>query len=196
MPATIFPSEVAEIVFVIILVVWALSEFVGGQLIPMIRRGGKRVQRRHESASALIEWMSVFILSLIFASKQIAILPSWTYYLGITLMLLGIVLRQWAMAVLGRYFSSILGTQKEQRVVDTGPYRFVRHPSYTGVLLLQIGIGLSLLSWGAVIVIFLLFGIAFGYRIRVEEKILISELGDSYISYMRRTKKRLIPFMV
>jgi protein-S-isoprenylcysteine O-methyltransferase Ste14 len=111
-------------------------------------------------------------------------------------MLMGMVIRQWAMAALGRYFSSVLGVQQKQAVVDTGPYRFVRHPSYTGVLLLQVGLGLAVQSWGAVLTVVVLFGLAFGYRMRVEEKILVAELGESYTLYMRRTKKRLIPFLV
>lgn len=196
MSTIVFSSDLAAIIFGIVIVVWALSEWIGGVIIPWKRRGGARVQRRHESTSAFIEWIAVFVISVNLSAKQITILPTWTYYLGITLMLLGIVMRQWAIAILGRYFSSILGIQKEQKVVDAGPYHFIRHPSYTGVLLLQVGIGLSMQSWGAVLIILLLFGLVFGYRMRVEEKILVSELGDSYTSYMRRTKKRLIPFLV
>ena len=196
MPMNIFPSDAAGIIFGIILLIWSLSEIVGGAIIPWLRRGGDRVQRRSSSTSAFIEWMMVFVVSGILAEKQIAMLPTWSYYIGITLMLLGIAIRQWAMVVLGRFFSSVLGTQQKQKVIDNGPYHYVRHPSYTGVLLLQVGIGLSVQSWGAILIVFLIYGLAFGYRIHVEEKILVAELGESYTLYMRRTKKRLIPFVV
>jgi len=196
MTTNIFPSDAASIVFVIILIIWSLSEIVGGVIIPVLRRGGDRVQRKRGSASALIEWMAVFVVSGILAGKQIAMLPTWSYYIGITLMLLGIAIRQWAMAVLGRFFSSVLGTQQKHKVVDNGPYHFVRHPSYTGVLLLQLGIGLSMQSWGAILIILLIYGLAFGYRMHVEEKILVAELGESYTLYKKHTKKRLIPFVV
>ena len=79
--------------------------------------------------------------------------------------------------------------------MENGPYKYVSHPSYTGILLIFIGVGLAYQSWGAIISIILLFTLAFGYRIRIEEKALISELGEPYIEYKKRTK-RLIPFLI
>ena len=110
-------------------------------------------------------------------------------------MILGIVIRQWSIAVLGRFFSGTVGTQKGQKVVKNGPYKLVRHPSYTGLLLTLLGIGLALQSWGSVIVMILGFVCTFGYRIRVEEKLLVSQLGDEYIQYMKKIK-RLIPYIL
>ena len=80
-------------------------------------------------------------------------------------------------------------------VVDKGPYKLVRHPSYTGIVLILTGLGLTLQSWEAVLLILLVFGLTFGYRIYIEEKVLISNLGDEYIEYMKRTK-RIIPYVL
>jgi len=80
-------------------------------------------------------------------------------------------------------------------VVEKGAYRLIRHPSYTGILITFIGLGLAVQSWGAVLVLLLFFGISFGYRMRVEERTLLSGLGRDYASYMKRTK-RLIPFLI
>jgi protein-S-isoprenylcysteine O-methyltransferase Ste14 len=110
-------------------------------------------------------------------------------------MVLGIVIRQWAIAVLGRFFSRTVRVREDQTVVETGPYRYVRHPSYTGTLIFFVGFGLALQSWGAVLVLLPIFAVAYGYRIHVEEKLLIAELGEPYVSYTRRTK-RLIPFVI
>ena len=99
------------------------------------------------------------------------------------------------MAILGKFFSAVVGIQKDQQVIEKGLYKYVRHPSYTGALIIFIGLGLALQSWAAVITLTLLFIIAYGYRIYVEEKALISELGEPYIEYKKRTK-RLIPYMV
>ena len=99
------------------------------------------------------------------------------------------------MAILGKFFSAVVGIQKDQQVIEKGPYKYVRHPSYTGALIIFIGLGLALQSWAAVITLILLFIIAYGYRIYVEEKALISELGEQYIEYKKRTK-RLIPYIV
>jgi len=163
----------------------------------MLRRKGVRVQRRTHGSNILImiDWIVLFTVCASFAQKGVAMLPVWVYYFGIIAMILGIAIRQWAIAVLGRFFSGTIGVQKEQRVVDSGPYRLVRHPSYSGALLLQIGVGLAVQTWGAVVVIVIGFALAYGHRMMVEEKVLVRELGDGYVQYMKRTK-RLIPYLI
>jgi protein-S-isoprenylcysteine O-methyltransferase Ste14 len=69
-----------------------------------------------------------------------------------------------------------------------GPYGFIRHPSYTGALVIFIGLGLAIQSWGAVLSLILLFSLAYGYRMHIEEKALISELGEEYIEYKKGLK--------
>ncbi len=110
-------------------------------------------------------------------------------------MLLGVLVRQWAIAVLGRFFSLTARVATDHRVVTRGPYRLVRHPSYTGVLITFIGRGLAVQSLGGLLVLLGVFSLSYGYRIRVEEKTLLSELGQDYASYMKRTK-RLIPYLI
>jgi protein-S-isoprenylcysteine O-methyltransferase len=135
------------------------------------------------------------VIAFLFAASGIASLPSWSFYVGISLMIAGIVLRQWSIAVLGRYFSPTIGIQEGQAVVDRGPYRLVRHPSYTGLLIIYIGLGFVIQSWGTVLVLIAYFAAAFGYRIHVEEAVLTSKLGDEYVAYAKRTK-RLIPYVL
>ena len=108
---------------------------------------------------------------------------------------MGVLVRQYAIAILGRFFSLTLQIAEDHMVVEKGPYRLIRHPSYTGILITFIGLGLAVQSWGAVLVLLLFFGISFGYRMRVEERTLLSGLGRDYASYMKRTK-RLIPFLI
>ena len=122
-------------------------------------------------------------------------LPDWAFYLGIFLMFLGVLVRQWAIAILGRFFSLTVQIVEDHKVVEKGPYRLVRHPSYTGVLVTFIGLGLAVQSGGALLVLLVVFGVSFGYRMLVEERTLLSELGPDYASYMKRTK-RLIPFLI
>jgi len=110
-------------------------------------------------------------------------------------MFLGVLVRQYAIAILGRFFSLTVQISEDHKVVEKGPYRLIRHPSYTGILITFIGLGLAVQSWGAVLVLLLFFGISFGYRMRVEERTLLSGLGRDYASYMKRTK-RLIPFLI
>ncbi|TMI47472.1 isoprenylcysteine carboxylmethyltransferase family protein [Candidatus Bathyarchaeota archaeon] len=88
-----------------------------------------------------------------------------------------------------------LQISEDHKVVEKGPYRLVRHPSYTGILITLAGLGLAVQSLGALLVLLLFFVISFGYRMHVEERALLSGLGQDYASYMKRTK-RLIPFLI
>jgi protein-S-isoprenylcysteine O-methyltransferase Ste14 len=82
-----------------------------------------------------------------------------------------------------------------QTVIETGPYRLIRHPSYTGFLITLLGFGLCLTNWLSLLVIMACALIGFSYRIHVEEQVLQEQLGQRYQEYMRRTK-RLIPFVL
>jgi len=142
--------------------------------------------------------LTVFIsisIAFAFGYAGVGMLPDWVFYLGIFLMLLGVLVRQYAIAILGRFFSLTVQIAEDHKVVEKGPYRLVRHPSYTGVLITFIGLGLAVQSWGALLVLLGVFSLSFGYRMWVEERTLLSELGQDYASYMKRTK-RLIPFIV
>jgi protein-S-isoprenylcysteine O-methyltransferase Ste14 len=117
------------------------------------------------------------------------------FWLGILLMYAGIALRFYAIIVLGAFFTTTVAVAPEQTVIEAGPYRLIRHPSYTGFLIILLGFGLSLTNWLSVLVIMGCALIGFSYRIRVEEQVLQEQLGRPYQEYMRRTK-RLIPFVL
>jgi protein-S-isoprenylcysteine O-methyltransferase Ste14 len=195
--AELFPTTTAASIFFVVYALWLFSELVIGGIIPRSRRRGAPIIYEDKSSRQLIT-LSTFLsltIAFLFASSGIASLPSGAFYLGIGLMIAGILLRQWSIAVLGRYFSRTVGVQEGQAVVDRGPYRLVRHPAYTGSLLTIVGLGFVLQSWGAVLVLIAFFGVAFGYRIHVEEEVLKSKLGDEYVAYAKRTK-RLIPYVL
>jgi protein-S-isoprenylcysteine O-methyltransferase Ste14 len=195
--AELFPTTTAASIFFVVYALWLLSELVIGGIIPRSRRHGTPIRYEDRSSRLLIS-LSMFLslmIALFFAASGIASLPSGAFYLGIGLMIAGILVRQWSIAVLGRYFSRTVGVQEGQAVVDRGPYRLVRHPAYTGSLLTMVGLGFVLQSWGAVLVLIAFFGVAFGYRIHVEEAVLTSKLGDEYVAYAKKTK-RLIPYVL
>ena len=85
--------------------------------------------------------------------------------------------------------------QEGQTIIRKGPYRYVRHPSYTGAILIFTGIGFAIRSWGAVLVLLLASFAVYGYRIHVEEKALVAKFGDEYVAYMEETKM-LVPGIV
>jgi protein-S-isoprenylcysteine O-methyltransferase Ste14 len=121
-------------------------------------------------------------------------LGAWALWAGAAVELVGMALRVWAVKTLGQYFTYVVKVSPDQKVVDTGPYRLLRHPSYTGGALAGIGIGLSLryglgpvIIGGAMLASYLI-------RIAVEERALVGGIGEPYRAYMQRTK-RLIPFI-
>lgn len=116
------------------------------------------------------------------------------FYTGAALILGGLVLRQYAIFTLGPLHALDVTTRFDQHVVESGPYRWIRHPSYTGSLLTAAGILLCSTNWLAP-ACFAIVVAAYGYRIRFEERTLAEDLGPPYREYMRRTK-RLIPLVL
>jgi protein-S-isoprenylcysteine O-methyltransferase len=113
-------------------------------------------------------------------------------YLGIALFVAGLALRWYAIVHLGRFFTVNVSIASDHRLIDTGPYRIVRHPSYTGALMAFLGLGLCMANWASLLSLLVPICWVFLRRIHVEEAVLLHALGDQYRDYMRRTK-RLIP---
>lgn len=116
------------------------------------------------------------------------------FWAGIALMLSGLVFRWYAIRVLGRFFTRDVATRPGQYVVDAGPYRWIRHPSYSGSLLMLLGTGLAMTNWASLLAILAGALVGHAYRVHVEEQVLCSDLGDAYREYIRRTR-RFIPFV-
>jgi protein-S-isoprenylcysteine O-methyltransferase Ste14 len=111
---------------------------------------------------------------------------------GLLLMWLGLAIRIWAIVVLGRSFRMTVEVDADQMVVDRGPYRWVRHPSYSGILLLMLGLGLYYGVWPALLILLVLPTATLIHRIGVEEAVLTEVMGRPYADYAARTK-RLVP---
>jgi protein-S-isoprenylcysteine O-methyltransferase len=111
---------------------------------------------------------------------------------GAVLFAAGLALRWYSIIFLGRFFTVNVAIATDHRLIDTGPYRFVRHPSYTGALMAFAGLGFCLCNWGSLAAMIVPTLLVFMRRMRVEEDALSQGLGDKYRDYMRRTK-RLIP---
>jgi protein-S-isoprenylcysteine O-methyltransferase Ste14 len=119
--------------------------------------------------------------------------PGW-FWLGIALILGGAAFRWYAIKVLGKFFTRSVATRAQQTVVQHGPYRLIRHPSYSGALLSFLGVGLAMTNWLSVLAIMAFALAGYGYRVRVEERALSADLGQPYGDYMRRTR-RFVPYV-
>jgi protein-S-isoprenylcysteine O-methyltransferase Ste14 len=114
------------------------------------------------------------------------------FVLGLVLMAVGIVIRLWAVVALGRFFTVDVRVQSNQQVVNRGPYRWVRHPSYTGMIVFFLGVGLALTDWASLVILIVLPTAGLVVRIRSEERALLAGLGDDYRRFAS-TRRRLLP---
>ena len=111
---------------------------------------------------------------------------------AVLVMLAGLALRLAAILSLGKAFSSNVAIHESQQIMRTGLYRFVRHPSYLGLWLVLLAIGLHSRNWTSCAIVLLPATAAIVYRIHVEEAALSKAFGDDYVAYCKSTK-RLVP---
>jgi protein-S-isoprenylcysteine O-methyltransferase len=111
---------------------------------------------------------------------------------GYVVFFAGIALRWYAIVYLGRFFTVNVAIAHDHELIDGGPYRLVRHPSYTGALLAFLGMGLVMANWLSIFLMVVPIFLVFWRRMNVEEAALIAGLGEPYRAYMQRTH-RLLP---
>jgi protein-S-isoprenylcysteine O-methyltransferase len=113
---------------------------------------------------------------------------------GVTVIVAGIAFRWWAIRSLQEAFTVDVAIAEGQQLNQRGPFRLVRHPSYTGTLLSFLGFGIALRNGASLVAIVVPITAAFLYRIAVEERALRAAFGEAYAQYSRRTR-RLVPFV-
>lgn len=175
--------------------VWAAMENV---VVVRERWRGQGGKARDRGTRTLIKLGIVLALGgAVLAARQLRYqgawqLGGWTLVPGLVVAWTGLALRFWAIAVLGRSFRTTVEVDAGQPVVDRGPYRCVRHPSYSGLLIFAMGIGLALGNWLSLLLVVAVLPVVIVRRIAVEEAALTEVLGQPYRDYQTRTK-RLIP---
>jgi protein-S-isoprenylcysteine O-methyltransferase len=117
------------------------------------------------------------------------------FVVGVLMILFGSLLRRYCWRTLGEYFTGDVKARTGQPVITTGPYRWVRHPSYTAGMIMFIGIGLALGSWFSFLLLTIATIVTYTYRVIVEERVLLTTLGEAYGSYMKE-RKRFVPYIV
>jgi protein-S-isoprenylcysteine O-methyltransferase Ste14 len=113
---------------------------------------------------------------------------------GIATLIAGSLLRRHCWRVLGSSFTGDVQVRPGQRIASEGAYRILRHPSYTAGILMNIGIGLSLGSWGSTVLLAVISLLVYGYRMTVEERALLAVLGEPYREFLRH-RRRIIPYL-
>lgn len=173
---------------------YALSE-VG---LGLKKRARAEDSRSEDRGSLRLIWIVIVgSVALAFAAPQV--LPSagmggvpMLRLAGIVVFAAGLAIRWYSIVHLGRFFTVNVAIASDHRLIDTGPYRYVRHPSYTGALMALLGLATCLANWASLL--FMMFPVlaVFLWRMHVEESALLQAFGTRYRDYMNRTK-RLIP---
>jgi protein-S-isoprenylcysteine O-methyltransferase Ste14 len=165
-------------------------------------RGGKAVAERESASSRLSHYLPLIIAIYLLSAPHVPIaalddrfapLSLWLVRLGAALTLAGIAFAVWArMRIAGNWSSDVTLKRDHELIVD-GPYAFVRHPIYTGILLALAGTALAVGEWRAVLAV-LLAGIAFWRKLGIEEAVMRRQFGEAYARYAARVPA-LIPFV-
>jgi protein-S-isoprenylcysteine O-methyltransferase Ste14 len=192
MSIAMFPYAAVKWIWIVFIVFWVLAAFVQ-----------KRNARRQTVGSRLIQ-ISIILLVLapfFVVGRGAGLLYRHLYpnvlvveYFGVLLLLLGVGFAVWARFVLGRNWSGIVTVKKDHTLITGGPYAWVRHPIYTGILLALLGTAVTL---GTVLNMVEVPVVAFALwlKLRTEERFMFETFGEQYTVY-RRQVKALIPRVI
>jgi protein-S-isoprenylcysteine O-methyltransferase Ste14 len=143
-----YQQQAAQIAFWVVFGLFAL-----GECAMQVRSGLPRdTVRAERSVVVVAAIVGGFVAGIKLASWQAAEVTTarWPFFVtGLLVMISGIALRQWAILTLGQYFTGDVRVQANQTVVERGPYQWVRHPSYTGLITFFVGLGLGLTNWAS-----------------------------------------------
>lgn len=136
-------------------------------------------------AAFVIAWFPVF---------QILRFRLPVFLIGVAMMIAGSLLRRHCFRMLGKSFTGDVRASADQHVVNGGAYSILRHPSYTAAIIMNSGLALALGSWLAFALLLITSLAVYSYRISVEERVLLSTIGEPYRQFVN-SRKRLIPFV-
>lgn len=183
----------ANLAFWALFALFAVGEY-GLRIRGGVRRGGRPVER-WSLAVVLVTVGGGLVAGLRLADWNATKIgfALWPLFVaGLLLMAAGLVVREWAILTLGRFFTVDVRVHAGQTVVERGPYRWVRHPAYTGLLVFLVGIGLAVTNWASLLVLALVPTAGLLLRIRSEERALLAGLGDDYRRFAEG-RPRLFP---
>jgi protein-S-isoprenylcysteine O-methyltransferase Ste14 len=195
----VYTNAGAAVLFLIACLIWIVPEMIGTiRQTARVARKEASVQDRGSMGILIgLQWSGIalnFALSALFPAAAIRQQRITLLLLSVFLILLGVALRWYAIWTLGRYFTRDVAVSTDQKIVQTGPYRSIRHPAYSGTFLTMLGVGLAMTNWASLIVLLMLVLAGHIYRVHIEEKALIETIGQPYIEYMHHTK-RFIPMI-
>jgi len=186
------------------LVFWAVYVWAMVPEARIIRRARKASKEHGSKDRGSVKVMTAAMSTALVLAFPLAFVDPWMFsasrhpeffVVGMLLVVLGSLLRRYCWRTLGEYFTGDVQARAGQPVIRTGPYRLVRHPSYTGGLMMNAGVGLALCSSLSLTLLTMTALATYIYRVRIEEHALVDTLGEPYRIYMRE-RRRFIPYVV
>ena len=188
-----FRPGAAAVAFTVLLVTWVVFETVM-RVLQRLRATG--LDTRDPSYFVLLlALVAAVVAAEVLGRRGRLLWPGglvWPVVAGLVLMAAGIGLRAWSIVTLGRFFQYQIKVQPGHQVVTRGPYRYVRHPSYTGIAMVLAGIALASGDVWSLLAVAVLGGAGLAVRIRAEERQLTQALGAEYERFAAG-RKRLVP---
>jgi protein-S-isoprenylcysteine O-methyltransferase Ste14 len=137
-----------------------------------------------------------YALSFSIGATKIGRIYSWNSFFafGMAMVVIGLTIRIHSILTLKRYFTYSVAKVENHELIETGLYKFIRHPGYLGQIIIFIGISTSISNWLSILVMVISITFGYLYRINVEERFMMEQMGDIYLDYQKRTK-RLIPMI-
>jgi protein-S-isoprenylcysteine O-methyltransferase Ste14 len=135
-----------------------------------------------------------YALSFSIGATKIGRIYYWNTFfaIGMALVVIGLMIRIHSILTLKQYFTYSVAKVENHKIIKTGLYKFIRHPGYLGQLIIFIGISTSISNWLSIPVMMIPITLGYLYRIKVEERFMLEQLGEDYLNYQVRTK-RIIP---
>jgi protein-S-isoprenylcysteine O-methyltransferase Ste14 len=164
--------------------VWLVAAF-------FVKRGRVAWSRELRIRALIVPIVIVLVRSGVFRNRGMNT-SGWRAVLGLVLFAVGLGFAIWARVHMGRNWGAPMSQKEHPELVTSGPYRLVRHPIYSGILVATLGTAVAL-GWVWLIAV-VLAGVYFCYAAIVEERLLTEEFPDTYPAY-RRSTKMIVPFI-
>jgi protein-S-isoprenylcysteine O-methyltransferase Ste14 len=182
-------------IFYLTSAIWISSEIYLNRFF----RSGNSGKQSADKRSELYIWLTILVCTItgVIISSQSAFhifLNEQLGYIGIGIIYMGIIFRFTAIKQLGKFFTVDVAIRKDHQLMQTGFYKYLRHPSYSGSLLSFLGFGISLNNWLSLAIVFVPTLAAFIYRMNIEEQVLAKQFGGQYSDYISKTK-RILPYI-
>jgi protein-S-isoprenylcysteine O-methyltransferase Ste14 len=174
-------------------VLYCLLEF----LLNRRQQSKIKVENKADRGSLLILYIAItlgYFLSFSIGSSKVGRIYHWNalFATGFMLILTGLIIRIIALVTLKKYFTYSVSKVENQKLIETGLYKSIRHPGYLGQIIIFLGISIAMSNWLSVLLMMIPILTGYFYRIQIEERFMTDQMGADYIDYKNRTK-RLLP---